>query len=322
MGAISLDDTLKESYKYGTSMINPETHHSPHQTFLIGYPISHSMAPLLHKTLFKSVSLPWTFSLLETKDASKFLPALKQPTTIGCAVTMPYKVSLISAVDEVTDEARMIGAINTVFCRKADGKTKYIGTNTDCVGIREAFLHRFPGILAESTGRPGLVIGGGGACRAAVFALWKWMGVTRVYMVNRIKSEVEVIMEAFRAVGFEGELVWVGSVEEAEALEEPALIVGTVPDVSPREEGEILAREIVKTFLGRKRKGYVLEMCYHPKPKTEFFGLCMDAGWKVMDGTETMIWQGITQQILWTELPFGSFDLEEASRKIANELSH
>ncbi|KAJ5107323.1 NAD(P)-binding protein [Penicillium angulare] len=317
----SLDTTLKESYNFGSSCILSSNLESLHRVFLFGYPIAHSMAPLLHATLFKGVSLPWTYSLLETQDASEFLPALKKQNIIGCAVTMPYKVTMMSAVDQVTDEGRIIGAINTVFLRKAvDGSTRYIGTNTDCIGVREAFLQNFPGIMSQSTGKPALVIGGGGASRAAIFALWKWMGVQKIYLVNRIESEVKVIMESFKATEFSGELIWVSSVDQAEALEAPVLVVGTVPDFPPREEGEILARKIVQTFLDKEKKGYILEMCYHPKPRTAFFDLGERAGWKVLCGTESMIWQGVAQQVLWTELPFGKFNLDEAAKLIAESL--
>lgn len=288
---------------------------------MFGYPIAHSMAPLLHATLFKGVSLPWAYTLLETQDASEFLPALKQQDVIGCAVTMPYKVSMMSAVDEVTDEGRIIGAINTVFLRKAaDGSIRYIGTNTDCIGVREAFLQNFPDIVSKSTGKPGLVIGGGGACRAAIYALWKWMGVKNIYIVNRLETEVRAIIDSFKATDFSGELIWVSSVSQAAALEAPVLVVGTVPDFPPREEGEVLARKTVQAFLDKEKKGYILEMCYHPKPRTAFFNLGERAGWKMLYGTESMIWQGVAQQVLWTELPFGKFNLDEAARVITESL--
>ena len=316
-----LEGTLEESYTYGSSTLTSSNLQDPKREFLFGYPISHSKAPLLHSTLLKGVSVPWTFSLNETQDASEFLPALKQSDIIGCAVTMPYKVTMMSAVDEVTDEGRMIGAINTVFLRKsADGRTRYIGTNTDCIGVRESFLQNFPGIISKSTGKSGLVIGGGGACRAAVYALWKWMGVNKIYMVNRMESEVQAIIDSFKETGFSGELIWVSSVSQAEALEAPALVVGTVPDFPPKEEGEILARKIIETFLGKEEKGYILEMCYHPSPRTAFFDLGERSGWKVLYGTEAMIWQGVAQQVLWTELAFEKFNLDEATKAIAASL--
>lgn len=318
MGSITKsEDILDVSFDFGSSTLTPQSRKQPLRTFLFGYPISHSLAPLLHATLFKGISLPWTYKLHETQDASEFLPTLKQPDIVGCAVTMPYKVTMMSAVDEVTEEGRMIGAINTVFLRRGgDGTTRYIGTNTDCVGVREAFLQNFPGVMSQAAGKPAMVLGGGGACRAAIYALWKWLGASKIYMVNRLDSEVKAIMEAFKASGFGGELVHVSSVAQAEALEAPVLVVGTVPDFPPREPGEVLARDIVNTFLAKPDKGYILEMCYHPKPRTEFFNLGEEAGWKMIYGTEPMIWQGVAQQILWAELPLERFQLEEVHKVI------
>lgn len=64
---------------------------------------------------------------------------------------MPHKATLVSAVDDVTDEGRMIGAINIVFQRKRPfGELRYIRTNTDYVGVHEVFLQGFPDILSES----------------------------------------------------------------------------------------------------------------------------------------------------------------------------
>ena len=319
---VSPEDILEASYAYGSSPLNTTSLTEPRETFLFGYPIAHSMAPQLHATLFQGLNVPWSYKLLETQDSSLFLPALKAATCIGCAVTMPYKVTLVEAVDAVTEEARMIGAINTVFQRKsATGEIRHIGTNTDCVGVREAFLQNFPGILSESQGAAGLIIGGGGACRSAVYALWKWLGVQRIYMVCRLKEEVDTIIESFKSTVFDGELIYVGSVEEAKALEAPVVVVGTVPDFPPKTDGALLARDLTNVFLGKERKGYVLEMCYHPEPKTAFYKLGEEAGWKVLPGTESMIYQGVAQQMLWTETPLERFDLVEANRAIKAALS-
>lgn len=319
MGSTSgQEDILAASYRYGSPFKSLADHNAPRKAFLLGFPISHSLAPLLHGHLFQSVDVPWTYSLLETKDISKLIPALRKSDSIGGAITMPHKVAMLSAVDEVTEEGRMIGAINTVFLRKSDdGSTRYIGTNTDAIGIREAFLQNYPELPERSTGRPALVIGGGGACRAAVYALWKWMGASKIYLVNRVESEVRDIINSFKDVGFEAELVFVSSTTEAAALEAPALIVGTIPDIPPKEEGEIVARNITDIFLAKKEKGFVLEMCYHPNPRTCFFSRCEETGWSVLYGTEAMIWQGVAQEVLWTELPMEKFKLDGAKRAIA-----
>jgi quinate dehydrogenase len=258
---------------------------------------------------------------MESQDASQFLPALKQPDVIGCAATMPYKAAMMSSIDELTEEGHAIGAINTVFLRRAeDGTTRYIGTNTDCIGIREAFIQSFSGIHSQSNGKPALVVGGGGACRAAIFTLSKWLKSSKIYLVNRLEEEVSAIIQSFKNTGSVAELVWVSSVEQAERCESPLLVVGTVPDFEPKTPGEILARQIVNTFLAKEKKGYVLEMCYHPKPTTEFFDLCERAGWNVLYGTESMIWQGVAQQALWAEMPLENFKLEQEKTQIREAL--
>ena len=208
----------------------------------------------------------------------------------------------------------MIGAINTVFKRKdVQGKVKLIGTNTDTIGVREAFLLNFPNIVDRSKGKPALVVGGGGACRSALYALWKWMGVSKIYMVNRLDEETLAIKGAFdSAAGFDGELLRVTSVAQAENLEAPVLIVGTVPDVEPKEPGEILARHITMCFLEKKEKGVVLEMCYHPAPKTTFYELATGLGWDVLLGRESMVHQGIAQQVLWREEDISKESVKEA----------
>lgn len=150
--------------------------------------------------------------------------------------TMPHKVTFLQHVDDLTDEARAIGAINTVFLRRGvGGSTRYIGTNTDCIGVREAFLQNIPGIHSQSEGRPALVVGGGGSCRAVVYAVWRWMGSSRIYLVNRSRSEVHAVIAHFDSEpGFTGELVHVQTMEEAAELETPVLVVGCVPDFLPR----------------------------------------------------------------------------------------
>ena len=314
------EDILAMSYKHGSAYISDKTRTEKRREFLIGYPIAHSMAPTLHSTLFKDISVPWTYELLETQDTSKFLPTLKQPDTIGFAVTMPYKVALISKLDDLTEEGRMIGAINTVFLRKAsDGTTRFVGTNTDAIGIREAFLRNCPGILERVAGKSGLVIGAGGACRAAIYTLWKWMGVSKIYLVNRLESEARDVINSFRDVGLDADLIYVSTVEEAVSFQAPGLIVGTVPDVVPREPGEVLAKDIVQKFLEKKEKGFVLEMCYHP-PLTQFYLTCQELGWNVLDGTEALFWQGVAQQVLWTEMPIEAFKLDNAKQAIAQLL--
>ncbi|KAH7166414.1 NAD-P-binding protein [Dactylonectria macrodidyma] len=294
----------------------------PRYTYLFGYPLKHSLAPLLHSTIFQSFNVPWTYQLIESTDKADFLPKLKADNCVGAAVTMPHKVAWIKECDDVTEEGWAIGAINTIYIRKdaVTNEKKFIGTNTDCIGVREAFLQSFPGVLSQSTGRPAMVVGGGGACRSAVYALHKWLGASEIYLVNRLKEEAVAVIESF--AGLEGgpSLTYVSSVEDVKSLSTPVLLVGTVPNFPPRTEGEILARKIVREFLERETKGFVLEMCYHPNIITDFYELSESKGWKVIPGTVSMIHQGVAQEVLWMERPLEDMPVEAAKAAIAKAL--
>jgi quinate dehydrogenase len=212
---------------------------------------------------------------------------------------MPHKLAILPYLDDLTEEGREVGACNTIFVRtNPDGSRRYIGTNTDVVGIRLAFYQNIADPDTVFHDRPGLVIGGGGAARSAVYALRKWMRASPVYLVNRDADEVAAVIAECRARGYGDGLVHVSSVAEAEKLDGPGAIVACVPDLPPQTPAEKMARAVVECFLGKPHKGAILEMCYHPSPWTALGALAENEGWQVILGTEAMIWQGI-EQVGW-----------------------
>ena len=219
-------------------------------------------------------------------------------------------------LDDLTEDARQAGACNTIFLREAgaNGKGKMlVGTNTDCIGIREALLrNRFatagPG-EDQFRGKPALIVGGGGTARTAVYVMRKWLGASKIYIVNRDRAEVEAILkedEERNPGGGKAPLVYVADPVAAAGLEKPAAIVSGIPNYPPKTPEEISARKVIQAFLGGDLpsgggyKGVILEMCYHPVPWTEIAQLASDAGWKVILGSEALIWQGLEQARLWT----------------------
>ena len=98
---------------------------------------------------------------------------------------MPHKVAILKHLDGLTPEGASVGAVNTIFLKKdANGKRLYMGTNTDVVGIRDAFAYNVD--PEKFHNRPALVIGGGGAARSAVYALRTWMKAKKIYLVSQL----------------------------------------------------------------------------------------------------------------------------------------
>jgi quinate dehydrogenase len=223
---------------------------------------------------------------------------------------MPHKVAILAHLDELTPECRAVGACNTLYVRDdpdpsspTGSRRVYCGTNTDVVGVREAFLRNIPAPSQDSVfrGRPGLVIGGGGAARSAVYALRQWLGATTIYLVNRDKAEVDAVVAECTERGYGDGLAHVETVEQARGLEGPGAIVACVPDFPPATAAEKQARAVTEVFLREKEhKGAILEMCYNPTPFTALARLAEDAGWHVILGTEAMIYQGIEQDRYFT----------------------
>jgi quinate dehydrogenase len=210
---------------------------------------------------------------------------------------MPHKVAICKHLDALTDIGRDVGACNTIFTRTNPDTNcrEYVGTNTDVVGIRDAFYENISDPDACFHGRPAMVVGGGGAARSAVYALRTWMKASKIYLVSRDRSEVEAVIKECTERGFGEGLIDVATVELAEQLEGPGAIVSCIPNFPPRSDEEKQARAVHEVLLGKPHKGAMLEMCYHPSPWTEIAELSKNYGWNVILGTEAMIWQGLEQ---------------------------
>lgn len=299
------------------SFQQPNTSHLERCAYLVGNPIAHSKSPALHHAIYSSMGQRWGQVLAETEDLPAFIHYLRSDAkSMGSGVTMPFKVAVIPYLDELDAAGHAVNAVNTIFYKySADGRRRFVGTNTDVLGIRDAFLYNTSG--TPWAGRPGLVVGGGGTCRAAVYALRDLLGCSKVYIVNRDKSEVDAVIGEYASKGAAHGLVHIASVEQAQQLEAPRIIVSAVPDFEPKTRNEVTARQILQTFLRNGHAGSpLLEMCYHPSPDTAISRLASEAQWQVIGGIEAMIGQGLAQASLWTGVEINSGLRAEVRSKI------
>ncbi|EMD70031.1 hypothetical protein COCSADRAFT_107251 [Bipolaris sorokiniana ND90Pr] len=299
----------------------PDVSQTERHGYLFGHPIAHSMSPLLHKTVYDGLGLNWAQYPLESKDMSLFLQLIKHPQFYGASVTMPHKVAILPHLDGLTEEGRDVGAVNTLFIQEdpSTGKRLYMGTNTDVIGIRDAFAYNIDASKYEN--RPALVIGGGGAARSAVYALRKWMKASAIYLVNRDAAEVSAVISECNARGYGSSLVHVSTLSQAQSLPGVGAIVSCVPNFSPVTLQEIEARDILNCFLQKKHKGALLEMCYHPTTWTEIAEIGKNEGWQIVLGTEALIYQGLEQDRYWTAREVRELPVEKVQEAIARKLS-
>ena len=295
-------DALQQSYSYGSSPLTSSSRSTLYHAYLVGGNISQSLSPLLHTILFNAIETKWSFHLAQTTDASQFTAMLTAGDTIGTSITMPNKVAFLPCLDALTEEASVIGAVNTSFVRIAPGgRPRYIGTNTDCVGLRETILQKEPGAGVVAQGRPAMVVGGGGAARSAIYSLWKWFQPSEIYIANRLESEVEEIVRDFTKAMPGIQLRHIPTVEMSKQISAPHIVIGAVPDYPPQEPGEILCSNICDAILQRDEKGLLVDMCYMPSPQTRLLKGADGQGWKTITGAEVLLRECVAQQILWAE---------------------
>lgn len=287
-----------------STFIPPAIKHLSNVAYLVGTPIAHSSSPKLHDSISSSSKFPYSQLLAETEDLKSFMQYLRNhpnsPRLLGSGVTMPHKVSVLPYLDQLTAEAEAVGAVNTIFFRHDNGAKEMWGTNTDVIGIRDAFLSNLnEGVIERVRGRPGLIVGGGGTCRAAIYALERYFGCSKVYIINRDRKEVETVI---RDTKTNLDIRHITSIQEADGIEGPGLIISAIPDFEPSTTSEQAVSDILKHFLSRQpmdERGAILEMCYHPSPDTRITRLAKGCGWRVISGLEAMVGQGLEQAKLW-----------------------
>ncbi len=252
---------------------------------LIGHPVAHSLSPVMFRAAFREVGLDWSYHVFDVPpdDLESAVLAIRALGLRGVNVTIPHKVAVIPYLDELDPQARSIGAVNTV-CNEGG---RLVGYNTDVVGVLGAL--EMAGFWPQ--GRSAVILGAGGAARAAAFAL-AGAGVTRLHVANRSRARAESLAEAVAGGHPAVELTWSG-LEEV-PVDADLLVQATAVGMAPLEDGCPLPEEFP---LGPDTT--VLEMVYSPV-ETVLVKRARRAGARVVTGLSMLAYQGARSFELWT----------------------
>lgn len=180
----------------------------------MGWPVRHSLSPAIHNAAFRASGLDWVFLSFPVAPGSA-AAALAGASALGIeglSVTMPHKADAASASDHLTPVAERLGAVNTLARRGG----QWLGDSTDGAGLLDSLR---AGVGFDPAGRRCVVVGAGGAGRAAVLALAE-AGAAEVVVVNRSRERGE------RAAALAGAAGRAGPAEAARAAE---LVVNATP---------------------------------------------------------------------------------------------
>ena len=254
---------------------------------LVGGGVSHSVSPAMHNAAFHRAEMDAVYLPLPAVSAADFLTFGRAFGVSGASVTIPYKVSLAEAVDEMDPVARRIGAINTI--RVVNGR--WLGGNTDASGFLQPLRHRVP-----LKGLRAAVLGAGGSARAVIAALTSSGCSVRLHARNRAQAEALTIRTP---------------VEIGEWPPPPGnwdLLVNCTPvgmypqvDATPIPASELTGK-------------YVYDLVYNP-PVTRLLREAAEQSCQTIGGLEMLVAQAHEQFQWWTGIKPRSGVMREAALK-------
>jgi len=272
---------------------------------VIGAPIGHSLSPIIQNAALRAAGLDYVYAALPVRaDAlASAVRGLYDAGIAGFNVTIPFKTAIIPLMDALSEDARRIQAVNTVVVE--DGRL--VGHNTDVAGFLAGFAER--GIAL--TGKNAVLIGAGGAARAALWGLLR-SGVSSVAIGVRSVEKGAALAADFttdgdvRAVSFD-DAAWIAACSDAD------IVVQTTPlGMTPHtEEMPPVDAAVINP------SAVVYDLIYTPA-ETRFLREARAQGCETINGETMLVAQGAEAFHLWAGV---RPDMELMKRTLREELS-
>jgi shikimate dehydrogenase len=257
-----------------------------HVTGIVGWPVEHSLSPTIHNAAFAAAGLDWAYVPLPVppEGLSEALTGLAALGFRGVNVTMPHKTETADLLEELSEDAQLLRAVNTIVVR--GGALE--GHNTDAPGFGR-FLRRDAGF--DPAGAEALIYGAGGAARACALALAR-AGVERITVAARDVARAAPLASIVESVGVPLAVVRPADVEDSVA----DLVVNATPVGAP-------GAEPAHPALPRLGPGVlVVDLLYDP-PTTDLQRRAREAGATAVGGLGHLLEQAALSFELWTGAP-------------------
>lgn len=277
-------------------------------TGIIGWPVTHSLSPVMHNAAFEHLGLDFCYVPFAVKKeyldvTLKAIPALN---IVGLNVTIPHKENVLPYLSEISKEAAMIGAVNTIKVIA----NRLIGYNTDGIG--------FTASLKEAgypiQGRTIHILGGGGAAKAVAIQSAA-EGAKKIIISNRTLKKATMIKEQIEKYfpSTEIEVVGTGYKELQVTVDKIDIVVNATSLGLKAEDPSPIPKELLHEGL------FICDLIYNP-PETALIKYAKESGCQCMNGIGMLLHQGVASFKLWTgvdpPIEVMRQSLEDALRKI------
>ncbi|HVO73496.1 MAG TPA: shikimate dehydrogenase [Ignavibacteriaceae bacterium] len=271
---------MKDSFHLNTQLIG-----------LLGHPIKHTYSPFIHNVAIELkklnyIYLPFDVPTANLKNALKGMIALGIK---GFNVTIPHKENILHFLNDVSEEASIIGAVNTIV----NDHGKLTGYNTDVQGILETLNPYKESINNERIS----VVGAGGAARAVIYSLVRYFKPRKIILVNRTEERAESLKNYFKdKMKFDSfKTMELFPPEMVNVFKESKLIINATPiGMYPDSDDSITNLE--DSFI---KDHIVFDLVYNP-PQTRLLQTALKKGAVTLNGLKMLVFQAAKSFELWT----------------------
>ena len=270
------------------------------RAYVLGHPIAHSLSPALHQAAYDflgEANLEYDRRDTLPDDLPEIMRGVRNPKgtedapyIAGLSVTMPLKTAVIQYCDELSETARVTGAVNTVYPRGE----KVLGDNTDVIGIVNALRHA--GLEPQPLKDSAAIVGGGATAISALTALHQ-LGYSRVSVYARSLHKLGSVQEAADRLGVQLEQVSLADLPQNLAERGHHPVVSTLPAHAADEWASQLSG--LKGASATHRP-VLLDVAYNPWPSVLASAWEANGG-TVVSGLEMLLYQAVEQVLLFTD---------------------
>lgn len=256
---------------------------------VIGYPVEHSLSPVMHNAAISALQVDYIYLPfpIQPENLTTAIAGFSAIGVKGFSITIPHKQTIIPLLAQITEEAKMIGAVNTVWA--VDNGWK--GTNTDYLG----FIAPLEALNLDWGKITPVILGHGGAARAAIVGCYK-LGCREIHVFGRNPDKLDHFLQSWANTPLQ-DAIKVHSYNNLGGLvSQSKLIVNTTPvGMYPNINDCPIEDQIIQKI---QPKTIVYDLIYTPKP-TLFLQKAQAQGAIIIDGVEMLVQQGAKALEIW-----------------------
>ena len=254
---------------------------------IIGWPVSHSLSPVMHNAAFTALSLDYSYIPLpiHPDHLEQGIKGLKSMGFVGANVTIPHKVSIMPYLDELDHSAKLTGAVNTIVIKEG----KAIGYNTDAQGFVLSLLVK----NITLTDKFVVIMGAGGAARAVVSGLLEHNVANIMIGTRNVEKAAEFIQNFPAYTNLQG-CNWDEPLFK-KAMEQCDILINCTP-IGMEASSQATLPINWETI---PANAVICDLIYNP-PLTQFLADAQNRGHVIINGAGMLIEQGALAFELWT----------------------